>query len=215
MERKTKACIFDLDGVIVDSAKFHFLAWKRLANELGITFTEKDNEKLKGVSRTDSLNIILDLGKQKKSEEEKNQLCIKKNNWFVEYIQEMDNSEILPGVKEFIEILKKNDILIALGSSSKNATKILQKVGLINNFDALVDGTHLTKAKPDPEVFLKGAEALGVEARYCCVFEDAISGIAAAKNAGMFSIGVGKKKMLPNADFCIESFENFSLSQLP
>jgi len=215
MERRTKACIFDLDGVIVDSAKFHFLAWKRLAQELEINFTEEDNEQLKGVSRRDSLDIILNLGKKQKSEIEKDQLCVRKNNWFIEYIQEMDSSEILPGVQEFMEELQKKNILIALGSSSKNATKILQKVGLIDYFNALVDGTSITNAKPDPEVFLKGAEKLGVAPKNCLVFEDAVSGIQAAKNANMYSIGVGDKNTLHMADDCIETFSGLTIDRLP
>lgn len=212
---KIKVCIFDLDGVIVDSAKFHFKAWKRLANEIGVDFTEEDNERLKGVSRKDSLDIILELGKLHKTAEEKDQLCVRKNNWFVEYIQDMDSNEILPGVSEFIVSLKENGFLIALGSSSKNARKILQKVGLIHHFDALIDGTDITHAKPNPEIFLKGASALGVEPEKCCVFEDATSGIEAAKNANMFCIGVGDSTILHQADFCIKTFTEMSISRLP
>ncbi len=158
-----KACIFDLDGVIVDTAKYHYLAWKRLANELGFDFTEKDNEKLKGVSRMESLEILLNLGNIKVDEETKLKLAEKKNNWYRELISKMDESEILPRVKEFINELKNSNIKVAIGSSSKNTMTILNSIKMTDFFDAIIDGNKITKAKPDPEVFLLGAEALGVK----------------------------------------------------
>ncbi|KRQ87854.1 Beta-phosphoglucomutase [Caloramator mitchellensis] len=209
-----KGCIFDLDGVVVDTAKYHYLAWKRLANELGFEFTEKDNERLKGVSRMKSLEILLEIGNMNFDEEIKEKLAEKKNNWYVEYISKMDESEILPGVKEFITNLKKNGIKIALGSVSKNAGIILENTNLKKYFDAIIDGNKVTKAKPDPEVFLKAAEELGLEPYECIVFEDAVAGIEAAKNANMRVIGVGSDEILKDSDKVISGFEGIDLSIL-
>src|SRR5699024_6905787 len=144
------AVLFDLDGVIVDTAKHHYLAWKQLAEELGFNFTVEDNERLKGVSRMDSLNILLDIGQVKVSEAEKVELATRKNRRYVESISHMDESEILPGVSVFLAELKKNDIPFALGSASKNAPLILEKIGLYHAFDAIIDGNSIVNAKPDP-----------------------------------------------------------------
>lgn len=202
-----KACIFDLDGVIVDTAKYHYLAWKRLANELGFEFTEKDNERLKGVSRMDSLNILLSVGGIIVDDErEREALATRKNNWYVEYISQMTEEEILPGVVEFLDLVRKNGIKTAIGSASKNTMLILERIRLVDYFDAIVDGHKITKAKPDPEVFLKAAEELNVEPPLCCVFEDAIAGVQAAKRAGMKVIGVGNPQTLREADKVIQSF---------
>ncbi|SHH67721.1 beta-phosphoglucomutase [Caloranaerobacter azorensis DSM 13643] len=206
-----KACIFDLDGVIVDTAKYHYLAWKRLANELGFDFTEKDNEKLKGVSRMESLEILLNLGNIKVDEETKLKLAEKKNNWYRELISKMDESEILPRVKEFINELKNSNIKVAIGSSSKNTMTILNSIKMTDFFDAIIDGNKITKAKPDPEVFLLGAEALGVNPNECVVFEDAESGIKAAKNAGMYAVGIGSKEILKEADKVIPNTNSLTL----
>jgi beta-phosphoglucomutase len=209
-----KACLFDLDGVIVDTAKYHYLAWRRLANELGFEFTEEDNERLKGVSRMKSLEILLEIGGVTFDEEAKEAFATKKNDWYVEYISKMDSSEILPGVKEFLTSLRENGIKISLGSVSKNAMLILNNTGLTQYFDAVIDGTKISNAKPDPEVFLKGAEELGVEPDTCVVFEDAQAGIEAAINAGMHSVGIGSPEILNKADFVISGFEGFSIDRL-
>ncbi|CCJ33607.1 beta-phosphoglucomutase [Caloramator australicus] len=206
-----KGCIFDLDGVVVDTAKYHYLAWKRLANELGFEFTEKDNERLKGVSRMKSLEILLEIGNLSFDEETKLKLAEKKNNWYVQYISKMDESEILPGVKEFLSQLKENGYKIALGSVSKNAMIILENTNLKQYFDAIIDGNKVTKAKPDPEVFLKGAEELNLKPEECIVFEDAIAGIEAARRANMKVVGVGSKEILKDADMVIEGFKNVSV----
>jgi beta-phosphoglucomutase len=209
---KPKACIFDLDGVIVDTAKYHYLAWKRLAKELGFEFTEKDNERLKGVSRMESLEILLSVGGIRIDDENvKLQLAEKKNKWYVEYINQMTKDEILPGVIEFLELLKSAGIKIAIGSASKNTITILERIGLKDFFDAIIDGTKISKAKPDPEVFLKAAEELGVRPEECCVFEDAVAGIQAAKSAGMKVIGVGDPTILKDADKVIQSFQGQTL----
>lgn len=209
-----KACLFDLDGVIVDTAKYHYLAWKRLANELGFEFTEEDNERLKGVSRMKSLEILLEIGGLALDETSKEALAAKKNTWYVEYISKMNSSEILPGILDFLSSLKKNGIKTALGSVSKNAMTILTNIGIVNYFDAIIDGTKISNAKPHPEVFLKGAAELKVDPKDCVVFEDAQAGIEAAINAGMYSIGVGSPEVLNKANFVISSFEGMTINKL-
>jgi beta-phosphoglucomutase len=209
-----KACLFDLDGVIVDTAKYHYLAWRRLANELGFEFNEDDNERLKGVSRMKSLEILLEIGGVSFDEAAKEQMAEKKNVWYVEYITKMDSSEILPGVLDFLKELKAKGIKISLGSVSKNAMTILTNVGLVKYFDAVIDGTKITHAKPNPEVFLKGAAELDVDPKECVVFEDAQAGIEAAINAGMYSIGVGSPEILGRANFVISGFEGMTVDKL-
>jgi len=209
-----KACIFDLDGVIVDTAVYHFKAWKRLADELGINFTEHDNERLKGVSRVRSLEIILELGNVSKTPAEQEALATKKNNWYVEMINRMTPAEILPGAKEFLEACRTSGIKTALGSASKNSSTILSKIGLSDMFDTIVDGNHVSKAKPDPEVFLKGAEALGVQPADCVVFEDAIAGVEAAKNGGMKVVGIGSPETLKEADMVVSGLDKITVEEL-
>lgn len=198
-----KGAIFDLDGVIVDTAKYHYLAWKRLANELGFDFTEKDNEQLKGVSRTRSLEILLEIGGLEMDADTQAKMCDKKNEWYVESIKTIDESELLKGAKEFLQELRKNGIKVSLGSASKNAIPILKGLGIIDLFDAIIDGNKVSKAKPDPEVFLLGAKELGLDPSECVVFEDAYAGVQAAKAGGMMAIGIGSKENLPNADYNI------------
>ena len=209
-----KACLFDLDGVIVDTAKYHFIAWKKLANQLGIDFTEEENEKLKGVSRVESLQLILNWGGLKKSDEEMHTLATLKNSWYVDMIQNMQPDEILPGVVDFLEELKAANIKIALGSASKNSETILRKINLFDEFDAIIDGTKVSKSKPDPEVFLKGAEALQVEPSNCIVFEDALAGVEAAINGGMRVVGIGESQILTKADLVVEGLHQLDLSKL-
>src|SRR5664279_5041885 len=188
---RTSACIFDLDGVIVDTARYHFMAWKRLADQLGIHFTEEDNERLKGVSRIASLDIILEIGNVHADENQKHEFATRKNQWYVEYISKMTPDEILPGSVDFIKELRTAGIRVAIGSASKNTPMILERVGILDLFDAVADGNIVKKAKPDPEVFLKAAELVGVKPELCVVFEDAVAGVQAALNAGMICIGIG------------------------
>ena len=195
-----RAAIFDLDGVIVDTAKYHYLAWKRLAGELGFEFTEEQNERLKGVSRMRSLEILLEIGSLKMDVDQMTALANRKNNWYLEYIDQVDETELLPGAKEYLLHLNKAGIKIALASASKNARQILKRLHICNLFDAIIDGTMVSKAKPDPEIFLCAAHELGVEASECIVFEDAEAGIQAAKQAGMKAIGIGRQEALANAD---------------
>lgn len=207
---KVSACIFDLDGVVVDTAKYHYLAWKRLAAEHGFDFTEHDNERLKGVSRMASLEILLEIGQKSASPQEKELMAARKNAWYVEYIENMDPSEILPGAQEFIDNLRGRGIKVALGSASKNARLILNRIGLVNHFDTIVDGTRVVNAKPNPEVFLIAASDLGVTPAECLVFEDAEAGVEAAINGGMRCVGVGNPLVLSKANLVIDGFKNLS-----
>lgn len=214
MTTSVKACLFDLDGVLVDTAKYHYLAWKRLAEELGFDFTEQDNERLKGVSRMASLDILLSIGGISLEEAAKLELAERKNNWYVDMISKMDRSEILPGALEFLQECRNNGIKVALGSASKNAMTILNNTGLTAYFDAIIDGTKTTAAKPDPEVFTLGAAELGVTPDECVVFEDAEAGIEAAIRAGMRSIGIGSEETLGEANLVIPSLEQMSCERL-
>jgi beta-phosphoglucomutase len=209
-----KACIFDLDGVVVDTAKYHYLAWKRLANDLGFDFTVHDNERLKGVSRIDSLNILLEIGGLTFTNEEKLTFADKKNSWYTEYIDKMTPDEVLPGALDFFDQLKSKGVKMALGSASKNAGYILQKINLTHWFDFVVDGTKTAKAKPDPEVFLLGAKGLNVAPNECVVFEDAEAGVEAAINAGMYCVGIGNSAVLGKANFVIPGLFEMSLEKL-
>ncbi len=210
--QKIKAIIFDLDGVIVDTAIFHYQAWKRLANEYGFDFTPEQNEQLKGISRLESLEILLSIGGIEISlAEEKNRVANKKNEWYRENILKMTPDDILPGVKNFLLDLKNTNYKIAIGSSSKNAGTILERIGLDGFFDAVIDGLKITNSKPDPEVFLKAANELNIDPENCLVFEDAAAGIEAAKKAGMLAIGVGKYENLSNADKVIPDFNDINV----
>lgn len=206
--------IFDLDGVIVDTAKYHYLAWRKLANELGFEFTKEQNEMFKGVSRKRCLEILLDIGGVTATTEQFNRWLVEKNEDYLSYIEKMDESEILPDVNRVLSYLKSKDIPISLGSASKNAIPILEKVKLTDYFDTVVDGNHVTKAKPDPEVFLIAAKQLGVLAENCVVFEDAIAGIEAANNANMVSIGIGDVQVLTEADYVFNNFTEMDASFL-
>ncbi|GGX27574.1 beta-phosphoglucomutase [Aquimarina muelleri] len=201
-----KGFIFDLDGVIVDTAKYHFLAWQNLANSLGISFTHEQNEQLKGVSRVRSLEKILEWGNVSISQEKFTQLMSEKNEEYLKYISKMDTKEILPDVPKVLEYLQAKRQLIALGSASKNARAILEKVKLYNRFHTIVDGTNVSKAKPDPEVFLIGAKQLGVSPKNCIVFEDSVAGVQAANTVDMISIGIGDKNILHEADYVFKDF---------
>jgi beta-phosphoglucomutase len=205
-----KAFIFDLDGVIVDTAKFHFLAWKKLADSLNINFTHEINEQLKGVSRVRSLEIILSQGNVQASQEDKNNWLVQKNEDYLAFVHQMDKSEILPRVEEVLQFLKTNNQYVVLGSASKNARPILQKVNILHYFDALVDGNDVTNAKPDPEVFLQGANQVQVAYKDAIVFEDSVAGIQAANLAGMTSVGIGEKEVLHESDFCFRDFTEMS-----
>ncbi|MBR1920017.1 MAG: beta-phosphoglucomutase [Spirochaetales bacterium] len=201
-----KGLLFDLDGVIVDTAKYHFLAWKQLAEELGIDFTIEDNERLKGVSRMASFEIILEIGNRKMDQQEKEFYCDKKNKVYVEYIKKLEKEEILPGVEAFLKDARAKGYRTALGSASKNSRLILDRLGINDLFDEIIDGTKVSKAKPDPEVFTKGAESLGLDCSECIVFEDAVAGVQAAHNGGMKAVGIGSENILTEADVVMSGF---------
>ncbi|WP_354431225.1 MULTISPECIES: beta-phosphoglucomutase [unclassified Mucilaginibacter] len=210
-----KACIFDLDGVIVDTAVYHYQAWKRLANEMGFDFTEHQNEQLKGVSRMASLNLILGWGNiTNKTEEEKEVLATQKNTWYTEMIGKMTPAEILPGAREFVQTCRDAGLKTAIGSASKNTPTILNKLQLTQLFDAIVDGNSVSIPKPDPEVFLKGAEAVGIEPSACVVFEDAVAGIEAAINGGMKTVGIGSADTLIKAQIVVSGLDKMTLDIL-
>jgi beta-phosphoglucomutase len=198
-----QAALFDLDGVIVDTAKFHYLAWRELANGLGFDLSEAQNEQLKGISRMESLDIILGIGKVELSADEKLRLATIKNGRYVEMVKEIDASEILRGAKEYLLALRARGVKIALGSASKNAEIILHNLGVRELFDVVIDGTKISKSKPDPEVFLLGAKGVGVAPAACVVYEDAAAGVAAAKAGGMYAVGIGQAENLPGADIVV------------
>lgn len=201
-----KVFIFDLDGVIVDTAKYHFAAWQKLAQELGIEFTPEQNENLKGVSRVRSLDIILELGNVTASQEDKNKWLTQKNEVYLSYLIDMNESEILPGVLSVLKYLKSKNQLIALGSASKNARPILEKTNTIHYFNAIVDGNDVTNAKPDPQVFLHAAKLVQVKNTNAIVFEDSVAGIQAANAANMISIGIGDDNILNEAQYNFQDF---------
>jgi len=209
-----KACLFDLDGVIVDTAKYHYIAWRELAEELGFEFTEHDNERLKGVSRMASLEILLEIGNITLSDDKKLEMATRKNDRYVSYITNMQPDEILPGAKEFLEACRRAGIKTALGSASKNALTILDRLGLTPLFDAIIDGNLVSKAKPDPEVFLKGAEAVHVKPTECVVFEDAEAGVDAALAAGMKCVGIGSPTNLGHATIVVDGLHCMTIEKL-
>lgn len=208
------ACIFDLDGVIVDTAKYHFIAWREIAKELGFSFTEIDNERLKGVSRMRSLDILLEIGDLTINNSLKTSLAAKKNEHYLTYIHKMLPDEILPGAIELLQDLKKNNVKTALGSASKNAMTILNRLAITDLFDVIIDGNRVSNAKPNPEVFLKGAIELNIKPANCIVFEDAEAGIEAALSAGMKCIGIGNEITLGKANMVVPGLKNLSYNSI-
>lgn len=206
-----KAFIFDLDGVIVDTAKFHFLAWRKLANDLGFDFTEEQNEQLKGVSRVESLKRILKWGNMELADDEFERQMAMKNENYLSYVDKMDEKEILPGVQKILDYLIENNVPFALGSASKNARPILKKIDLYDKFEAIVDGTDVSRAKPDPEVFLIAADKLKTDPQNCVVFEDSVAGVQAANIGKMTSIGIGDKEVLNEADHVFPDFTEIKI----
>lgn len=209
-----KAAIFDLDGVIIDTAHYHYIAWKRLASEFNINLTIEQNERLKGVSRMRSLEIILELGNIQLSEEEKEKLAARKNAWFIEYIESIRPEEIFPGVKDLIQAMREKGLKIALASSSKNAPRVIELLKIAHMFDTMVDGTMISHTKPHPEIFLLAAARMGVSPVDCVVFEDAEAGVAAALAGGMKCVGVGSTEQLAKADLVIAKTGDFKLNDL-
>lgn len=209
-----KAIIFDLDGVIVDTAKYHYIAWRKIANDLGFDFSEKENENLKGVSRVQSLDYILQTGNKILSQKEKDKLLFAKNEHYLSLISNMDNSEMLSGIAELIQGLHKENIPFALGSASKNARRILESLQLTSLFTAIVDGTDVSKAKPDPEVFVLAAKKICFTPKNCIVIEDSKAGIEAANCVNMISVGIGSEDVLGDADYVLKDTSELTLGFL-
>jgi len=209
-----QAAIFDLDGVLVDTARHHYAAWKRLAAELGFDFTEAQNERLKGVSRDESLRILLECGGLERSAEERKALAERKNRWYVEMLSGLTEADLLPGSMACLTRLKAMGIPAALASASKNAPMILRQLAIADLFRAVVDGNSGAKVKPDPELFLMAAAKMRIEPRACVVFEDAAAGIEAAHAAGMYAVGVGRRSNLPEADIIVPDLAHCDLAAL-
>jgi beta-phosphoglucomutase len=211
---RKKAVIFDLDGVIVTTDEFHYQAWKQISEEENLHFNRDINEKLRGVSRSESLKIIIKFSKKDYSEFEQEQLTERKNDIYKKLLKTISAKDILPGVYPLITKLKEQGIKIAIGSSSKNAKYILEKIGLLNLFDAVVDGTDIKRSKPDSEVFLLAAERLGVKVGECVVVEDAEAGIDAALAAGMKAVGVGSALSYPGTELGSLSLEQMNINEI-
>ena len=201
-----KAFVFDLDGVIVFTDQFHYKAWKKMADRMGIYFDEEINNHLRGVSRMDSLEIILERYDGTLNTEEKEALAQEKNDVYCELLKTMIPADVTTEVRETLTELRNRGYKLAIGSSSKNAKFILEKVALIEYFDAISDGTNITRSKPDPEVFLKAAEFLGIQPEECIVVEDASAGIDGAKAGGMKAVGIGDAYSYEKTDYPIKSF---------
>jgi len=214
MIQKIKGVLFDLDGVLVDTAKYHYMAWSRLAESLGFTFTPEDNERLKGVSRRASLQILLEIGTVSLSESEMENAMEEKNTNYVEMIGTMTPEGILPGALDLLKELRDSGVKTALGSASKNAPLILERTGLAGWLDAVVDGNRTSRAKPDPEVFLLGASDLGLSPSECLVFEDAAAGIEAARRGGMKTVGIGSIRQLGAADLIYPDLRGVSWKRI-
>jgi beta-phosphoglucomutase len=209
-----KAVIFDLDGVIVSTDEFHYQGWQRLADEEGIYFDRKINERLRGVSRFESLEIILEKADRKYSREEKTKMAERKNNYYRDLLRTLAPDDVFPGVKEMLKELKAKGIKIAIGSSSKNTPIILQKIGMESSFDAVSDGNQIKKSKPDPEVFLLAASKLQIPPGQCLVVEDADAGVEAAINAGMKCLAVGSACDNPKAHLGANNLNAITVEQL-
>lgn len=206
MSKEIKGIIFDLDGVLVDTAKYHFRSWIKLSDELGFQLTPAIEERLKGISRMDSLNIVLESGGIQCTEEEKKAMAEKKNNWYLESLKGLEKDVILEGVLSFLNAVKSKNIPMAVGSASKNATTILRRLDMTHYFVSIIDGNHVLKTKPDPEVFVNAARDLQLEEASCLVFEDSQKGILAAKTGGFRVIGIGEKAALNEAEAVISGF---------
>lgn len=213
-DQQIKGCIFNLDGVIVDTGKYHYQAWRRLANQMGFDFSKEQNERLKGLGRMASLEKILEWGGIYMPEAEKMHWADVKNNWYISLISNMKPGEVLPGVLYFLRQVRELGIKIALSSASQNARSVLKSTNIESFFDLIIDGTLIKKEKPDPQCFLQASVAMEFAPAQCLVFEDAPLGIDAAIHGGFTAIGVGRPELFPNAHLTIEGFENLRFNNL-
>ncbi|GFZ26436.1 beta-phosphoglucomutase [Lactobacillus corticis] len=211
-----KGLIFDLDGVLTDSARFHLTAWNNLAKDLGITLSQADLDNLRGISRMDSLEMILKIGGKENdySPEEKAALAAKKNEKFLESVETMTPADILPGIPQLLADAKQDGLKLVIASASKNAPKILTKLGIIGEFDGIVDPASLHKGKPDPEIYEKAQALIGLEQDEVISFEDAAAGVAAIKAAGQFAVGIGDRKLLHEADYIVSDTSQLHLADI-
>lgn len=207
-----KAVIFDLDGVITDTARYHYLAWKRLADSQGVHFDEEANEHLKGIDRMGSLDLILASAKRQYTPEEKLALAHDKNEHYKELISTMSPADLLPGAVQALDTCRAAGLKIGLASVSKNAFSVLDSLGIRDKFDYVVDAATIARGKPDPEIFLKAARELGVSPADCLGVEDAVAGVASIKSAGMFALGIGDPAILTQADVVIPGLQHFQLN---
>jgi beta-phosphoglucomutase len=214
MTKELKAVIFDLDGVIADTARFHYQAWKKLASGIGINLTYEFNENLKGVGRMESLDLILALTEKDYSNEEKIGLANKKNRYYLEFVSRMTPSDLLPGVVKCFEVIKDNNIKIVLASASKNSLDVIKRLEIKNYFDYVVSSKDILKSKPNPEIFIKAAKGIKVATKNCVGVEDSIAGILAINACNMFSVGIGNKKNLYPADICIKNLTEFDIEEI-
>lgn len=214
MAKELKAVIFDLDGVIADTARFHYQAWKKLASGIGINLTYEFNENLKGVGRMESLDLILTLTEKNYSNEEKIGLANKKNRYYLEFVSRMTPSDLLPGVVKCFEVIKDNNIKIVLASASKNSLDVIKRLEIKNYFDYVVSSKDILNSKPNPEIFIKAAKGIKVATKNCVGVEDSIAGILAINACNMFSVGIGNKKNLYPADICIKNLTEFDIEEI-
>lgn len=211
-----EAFIFDLDGVITDTAYFHYLAWKELGEKVGIDIDEEFNESLKGISRMESLERILIYGKREQDfdNEEKLIMAEYKNNYYISLIENINSKDVLPGIKELLENIKSNNIKVGLASASKNAMKVLNNLKLIDYFDFIADASKCENSKPAPDIFLMAAKGLNVNPKNCIGIEDASSGIDSINEAGMYSVGVGDFETLKRAKYILNSTDELSFERI-
>ena len=208
-----KGLIFDLDGVIVNTDIYHFKAWKQVASQYSIELDSSINERLKGLSRRDSWNLIMELGNIQLSDEETNLILETKNSLYRKELKNLSRDNILLGVEDFLQELNQKDFKLAIGSSSKNARDILHYLNLSSSFNSIIDGSMVKNLKPSPDIFIKAAKTLALETNQCLVFEDALSGVQAAKAGGFKVIAVGNKELLDVADYYIDNFLNFKIDE--
>lgn len=210
MDRNIKGYIFDLDGVLVDTSRYHYIAWRHIADEIGVYFDETINERLKGVDRLASLEILLERSNRIYNQEEKEEIAKRKNEDYLKSISRITPDDLYPGVEALMKRMKNMGIKIALGSASKNARAIIEKLKIVHFFNEIVDANKIVKSKPDPEIFVRAADSLGLGYQECAVVEDSIAGLISARSAGMFAIGIGRKDILSLADivYCETQYIN-------